>query len=553
MSDELSDATAATPRSAPASEPEQCLPDGIGMSVESVRALLAKEHDISVPRDDPFLMTVTIQNAFLEEQDRLRKKHEKALAAFMGEQTAACVRGVEKSVSELRKTLSDVTINGIRDAASDFSATLSGFRSALYLCTAIMALSALVNVAVFVLKAAHHAIIPTGEAPVNLTEKEQRLYGMIALGYILQFYPALRYEAQKISVTIKDTQWEARGRCILEPGWTACGEEEDEEKKEKDQALPAVRNGDAVNCTNVDILKKKTTPPPRFTEGSLIEAMANVHRFVTDAEARATLRENEGIGTEATRAGILETLKARKYLKPEGKALVSTALAGQVIGLAPPLLKDPVTTAQWESKLEAIAQGENTLEAFMADQIRIVPELVAGIFAADVKGLTGSGPVHLCPECGKALRKRQGRDGNGDWWGCTGYPECRVTLPDDHGKPGKREARTASEYPCPVCGNPLYPGKNDRGPFWSCYNKAGHADGKPVFLPDDDGKPGAPREKTPRTRTEFLCPKCGKPLELHHDVSKKSGRPYDWYGCSGYPACRERFFAGDGKPDFGGR
>lgn len=156
MSDERPDAAAATPQSPPASEPEQRLPDGIGLSVESVRALLAKEHDISVPRDDPFLMMVTLQNAFLEEQNRLRQKHEKALSAFMGRQTAAYVEGVEKSVSELRKTLSDVTINGIRDAASDFAATLSGFKSALYLCTAIMALSALVNAAVFVLKAAQH-------------------------------------------------------------------------------------------------------------------------------------------------------------------------------------------------------------------------------------------------------------------------------------------------------------------------------------------------------------------------------------------------------------
>ncbi len=342
---------------------------------------------------------------------------------------------------------------------------------------------------------AHHAIIPTGERPGGLTEREKQLYGMIALAYILQFYPALRYEAQKIRVNIGDTVWEARGRCILEAGWTACGEADDEEKK--DQSLPAVRNGDAVNCTDVDILKKKTTPPPRFTEGSLIEAMANVHRFVADAQAKAALRENEGIGTEATRAGILETLKQRKYLKPEGKALVSTALAGQVIDLVPQLLKDPVTTAQWESRLKAIARGENTLDAFMADQVRELPQLVAGIFAADVKKLTGSGPAHPCPQCGKALRRREGA--KGAFWGCSGYPECRVTLPDDGGKSGAAKA-------------------------------------------------GAPRELM-----EFACPRCGKPLELHHDVSKKSGRPYDWYGCSGYPACRERFFARDGKPDFEGK
>lgn len=168
-----------------------------------------------------------------------------------------------------------------------------------------------------------------------------------------------------------------------------------------------------------------------------------------------------------------------------------------MIDLVPQLLKDPVTTAQWESRLEAIARRENTLEAFMADQVRELPQLVAEIFAADVKKLTGSDPAYLCPQCGKALRRREGA--KGAFWGCSGYPECRVTLPDEGGKPGAAKA------------------------------------GSPCEL------------------TEFVCPKCGKPLELRHSVSKKSGRPYDWYGCSGYPACRERFFARDGKPDFEGK
>lgn len=139
-----------------APEAEQCLPDGMGLSVEDVRAMLARKHDLAVPKDDPLLMQVTILNAFLAEQQQLQKRHEKALAAFMGQQTTAYVEGVEKSVSELRKTLADVTINGIRDAAADFAATLSGFRSTLYLCTAVMTLSALVNVAVFVLRAVQH-------------------------------------------------------------------------------------------------------------------------------------------------------------------------------------------------------------------------------------------------------------------------------------------------------------------------------------------------------------------------------------------------------------
>lgn len=144
------------PESPPAPEPDQCLPDGIGLSVEDVRVLLARKHDLAVPKDDPLLMMVTIQNAFLGAQAQLQKKHEKALAAFMGEQTTSYVKGVEKSVSELCDTLSGVTIKGIQGAASDFAASLGGFKATLYLCTAIMALSALVNVAVFILKAVQH-------------------------------------------------------------------------------------------------------------------------------------------------------------------------------------------------------------------------------------------------------------------------------------------------------------------------------------------------------------------------------------------------------------
>lgn len=142
--------------SSPAPEPDQCLPDGFGLSVEDVRALLARKHELAVPKDDPLLMVVTIHNAFLEEQDRLRKKHEKALAGFMGEQTLAYVGKMEESMAGLTKTLSGMTTEGIRQAAMGFAASLAGVKSALYLCTAIIAISALLNVAVFVLKAVQH-------------------------------------------------------------------------------------------------------------------------------------------------------------------------------------------------------------------------------------------------------------------------------------------------------------------------------------------------------------------------------------------------------------
>ena len=174
---------------------------------------------------------------------------------------------------------------------------------------------------------AHHAIIPTGEKPQSLTAQETNLYLMIAVQYFLQFYPPMSYEAQKIVVSINDTTWEARGRLILEPGWTGVATEEmdeDAKKKEPEQSLPPVSSDTPVTCTDVDALKKKTTPPSRFSEGSLIEAMASIHRFVSDAKAKAVLKENEGIETEATRASILEPLKGRGFIAASGKSLVST-------------------------------------------------------------------------------------------------------------------------------------------------------------------------------------------------------------------------------------
>ena len=396
---------------------------------------------------------------------------------------------------------------------------------------------------------AHNAIIPTGEEPRSLTAQEKELYLMIAVQYFLQFYPPMLYEAQKILATIVETAWEARSRMIIEPGWTGFAAEEDDEdakKKEAEQSLPSVGNNDAVLCADVDALKKKTTPPSRFSEGSLIEAMANVHRFVSDAKAKAVLKENEGIGTEATRASILETLKGRGFIAASGKSLVSTPLGQSLIDMTPDTLRDPVTTAQWEQRLEAITRGETSLEDFMREQYAALPLLLAPVLSTSAALQPGAFP---CPKCGKALRRREGKNAGEFFWSCSDA-DCRTFLPDEDGKPGKpRERAIPSEYPCPVCGRPLYSGKNDRGTYWACYNKQGHPDGNNVFLPDDNGTPGQPKEKSPRVVTEFTCPDCGKAL-LYRQGTSKAGKPYEVFSCSGYPNCKTSFWGKDGKPDF---
>lgn len=326
---------------------------------------------------------------------------------------------------------------------------------------------------------AHHAIIPTGEVSDRLTERERALYELIVKAYCQQFYPPMRYETQKISISFNGTLWETKGRHILDPGWTGVFSDDGDDGMES--SLPSVREGDTVFCRDIEKLKKQTSPPPRFTEGTLIEAMANVHRFVSDTSAKAVLKENEGIGTEATRAGTIETLKQRGYLLPDKKALVSTALGRELIAQTPDALKDPVTTATWENRLEAVAQGKMSLTDFMAEQTRVLPALIDAILDS------APPPAFPCPTCGKALNRRKGKKAGTWFWGCTGYPSCSTTLSDDDGKPGKaRQKVVLSEYLCRSCGKPLVQRSGVKGSFFGC---SGYPDCKKSWPLGSDGAP----------------------------------------------------------------
>lgn len=334
---------------------------------------------------------------------------------------------------------------------------------------------------------AHHAIAPTGEMPPdNLKAAERDLYLMIATTFCLQFHPPMRYEARKIVLNLADTRWEVTGRRLTDAGWTAFSKDEEDDRQEE-ESLPPVEQGDAVTCRTVESVKKKTSPPSRFSEGTLIEAMANVHRFVSDADAKATLRETKGIGTEATRAKVLETLKERGYLAIDKKSIVSTPLGREIIDLTPPALKDPITTAEWESRLETIASGKETLDAFLAEQTRLLPELLTPIL--------GDGkPAFPCPACGAALNRRK-RKKDGSWfWGCTAYPDCTVILPDDNGKPGTARPKPAlSEHACKACGKPLIKRTGAKGEFYGCSGYPGCKKTYPVApggAPDFNAKRG---------------------------------------------------------------
>lgn len=314
---------------------------------------------------------------------------------------------------------------------------------------------------------AHTALAPTGELPAGLSEKESQVYSLIATAYCLQFYPAYQYQAQKLTLDCQGT-WVARGQLIIEAGWTTRQADDDEEKTEDGgQALPELAKSAPVTCAGVELQSKKTTPPPKYTEGALIKDMASVHRFITDPAAKAKLRETEGIGTEATRAGIIETLKKRGFLLQDGKALVSTELGRRLIELTPPELKDPVTTAQWESRMALIVEGKVSVDEFLAAQAGALPALLEGLLDEN----SPFPPAYPCPKCGRPLRQKKKKDSDERFWSCAGYPECSYSVPDDNGKPGKKVPLAVSAHKCPKCGKGLIrrESKKKKGSFyWTC-------------------------------------------------------------------------------------
>ena len=268
---------------------------------------------------------------------------------------------------------------------------------------------------------AHNAIVPTGERASGLSDMEAKVYDLIWKSYAALFLPEYRYKALSALVAINGETWKATGRQDLDLGWKKlyggnAGDDE-EEGEEPSAPIPVMQTGDAVAGEGGRVQARQTKPPAHFTDGSLIDAMSNIHKFVTDPEARAKLKETSGLGTEATRASILETLLARQYLQKKGKQLLSTPKGRVLIaylekqGLSE--FADPVTTARWEDLLSGVAEGRIPADRFV-------------------------GAV-TCPICqGSAtVRRLESKKKKGVFfWSCSNR-EAHPLLADDHGKPGK--------------------------------------------------------------------------------------------------------------------
>ena len=230
---------------------------------------------------------------------------------------------------------------------------------------------------------AHHGIIPTNEpaALSRMSEKERALYQLIRAHYLAQFAPHHEYERTVAQLTCSGESLTAHGKRIREIGWRSLVEareaaDEADADGPRSQALPALRQGTSCAVAGVTVKALKTRAPKLYTQGGLIQAMKGIAHSVSDPRLRQKLKETTGIGTEATRAGIIQGLIRRGYLIQKGQTLRASESGFLLVDAVPEAIADPGMTAIWEQALERIAAGELSLETFVEKQSAWVAKLV---------------------------------------------------------------------------------------------------------------------------------------------------------------------------------
>ncbi|CAK2031620.1 DNA topoisomerase III [Vibrio crassostreae] len=215
---------------------------------------------------------------------------------------------------------------------------------------------------------AHHAIIPTPKkSSVNgLSANEMKIYQQIARQYLMQFYPPAVFADAKLVFDIAGGVFIAKGRQLINPGWKVLmGKTDPEEKGDGTDTVPPLDKGTVLTCREGVIGDKKTEPPKHFTEATLLQAMTGIARFVANKDLKAILKETDGLGTEATRAGILDTLFKRQLLTRQGKSIHSSPAGRGLIHALPEDSTFPDMTAHWEHQLQGMAERNQAYQPFM--------------------------------------------------------------------------------------------------------------------------------------------------------------------------------------------
>ena len=270
----------------------------------------------------------------------------------------------------------------------------------------------------------HFAIIPTLEAPKSLTEAEAKLYDLVVKRFIAVFYPPAEYQITTRITRVKaagaEHSFQTNGKVLTNPGWLAVY---GKEAQDEDANLVAVTAGETVNTDAVAVNPLKTRPPARYNEGTLLSAMEGAGKLIDDDELREAMAE-KGLGTPATRAQVIEGLIAEKYLLREGRELIPTAKAFQLMtllrGLGVEDLTKPELTGNWEFQLAEMEHGKLSRSAFMHDIAAMAERIVRKAKEYDRDTIPGDYATLAspCPNCGGVVKENYrrftctGRDGS---------------------------------------------------------------------------------------------------------------------------------------------
>lgn len=248
---------------------------------------------------------------------------------------------------------------------------------------------------------AHHAIIPTqkkltaAKLATTLNADEEKVYRLVCRNYIAQFLPQHEYYAVEADVGIETGLFVATAKEPIAVGWKAVfptSKPKQDSVSDPEQKIPSLQVGQSLKSLIAEVVEKNTSPPKPYTDATLLGAMTGISAHVTDRELKKILRETDGLGTDATRAGIIELLFKRGYLRRQGKTIFSTPTGQALVKVLPSVATYPDLTALWESQLSAIHEGTGSYQELMMPlhaQLKSMVEESRSVIPQGLRGLGG--------------------------------------------------------------------------------------------------------------------------------------------------------------------
>lgn len=387
---------------------------------------------------------------------------------------------------------------------------------------------------------AHHAIIPT-TTPTDVSRmstEELNVYDLIRRTYIAQFLPKYEYDSTTLEIECEGEIFKATGSVPAIQGWKIVLNEKDT----KEEELPLLKVGEKIKCIELKLESKKTKPPARFNNSTLIQAMTDAAKFIENPELKKILKATKGLGTVATQANIIKNALRYEYIKEDKNNYITTEKGRLLMQAVPDMIKSIETSAYWESMLEEIAQGTKTSEHFFEIQKKALIEIISDMKEGKYRIENAVGMTYQCPKCNAGLKRIKSTKNGKFYWVCLDKEVCKSIFPDNRGKPGESMQmevieQGTEEHSCVTCASKLVRKKGQYGFYWQCSKPECKKNYK-----DDNMKPVEIVKK--EVAKDYQCPICKKGYLVERGAAGKK-----FWGCSNYPKCKGLKKDDGGKPE----